>query len=307
MEDRSTVKEYTDLLKENDMEDMMRSVLLVLRVMDRLKNSLDMASSDLRHIKKGISTLAFETGGKDYMEQAFYAALEEVAMANEYYGITEAIVVKGIADSMAWFRAGHKNGLEKPYPIQAVERRLESIKKCLHDAFVEVDLGIGRTEEAEGMFSYYGQYCWKGSGEPWVESGGDPALLDTLWLMHSLRMGIKDAYELAHQTALRTDDFRPKGHAKIVYSPLQFGYYWEKEKTAILEKQRESEQSEKQSWKERTEEPIKDEDVSLIVQGNQDDKISLHKRLKVAEEKSRYQRSKKTTTEKGKKAIETQR
>lgn len=278
MEEKDTIMDYLDLLAETGTEYMILPSLKVFREMDRLRNNLGMVSSDLGCAKRGASALAVETEGKGHAQQALSAALEGIAAAREYYGQAEALMVKGAADAVAWFRAGRSNALEKPFPIQAVEQRLESMKKCLENAFIEVDLGIGRTEEAEGMFCYYGHYWKQGSNEPWVDSGGDPALLDVLWPMRSLEMVIRQAYESAHETAKWADCLRPKGRSKFEWVPLKDGYFWEKEKAERMEKQEEAELPGKLPWEEKAGEPAK---------GKQDEKASLRERLKVAEKNSR--------------------
>ena len=278
MEDRKTVKEYFTLLKDVEMEHMKHPVLFILREMDRLRKYLEMASSDMNYAQEGIHSLAVKTKGIGHARQALSAASEGVAAARECYIQTEAVMLKSIENAMAWCRAGRHSAMEKPFSIQATEQRLEGVKKCLHDAFIAMDLGIGRAEEAEGM-SYHDGDFWKyDSRLLWADCGGDPALPNIMRYMRDSEMAIKEAYDIAQHTAERTDGFRPKGRVKIVYSPLRTGSFWEKEKEERLEKQRDEGLPGNVSWEEKREESTKDK---------QADKISLRKRLQVAEKESR--------------------
>lgn len=286
------------LLKDADMELMKHPVLFILREMDRLRKYLEMASSDMNYAQEGIRSLAVKTKGIGHAQRALSAAAEGVAAAREYYVQAEAVMLKSIENSTAWCRAGRHNALEKPFSIQATEQRLECVKKSLHDAFIAMDLGIGRTEEAEGMSFHDGNFWKYDSRLLWVDCGGDPALPNVMRYMRDSEMAIKEAYDIAHHTAERTDGFRPKGRVKIVYSPLRAGSFWEKEKEERQEKQRDAEFSENVSWEEKREESAKDK---------QADKISLRKRLKVAEKEShnRYQFT--SINQKGSKVSETDR
>lgn len=299
------------LLADTGMGHMKHPVLFILREMDRLRNNLDMASSDMDYAEKKISALAVKTKGISHAKRALSVASEGVAVAREHYFQAEEAVIKGIEKSMAWCRAGRHSALEKPFPIQAAEQRLDGVKKCLHGAFIAMDLGIGRTEEAEGM-TYCDGIFWKyDSGLPWADFGGDPALINILMYMRDSEMEIKQAYESAHQTALRTDGFRPKGHVKIVYSPLKAGWHWEKEKAERLERQKEAGQAAGPP-----EMPPREETAGKsagkkagpdAAKGKQAPKPSLQKRLKVAEKNSRLRYAPISTDERGSKVSETQR
>lgn len=295
------------LLADTEMEHMKHPVLFILREMDRLKNELDMASSDLDYAKKGISALRFKSKGIGHAQQALSAASEGVAAAREYYVQTEAVVLKSIENSMAWCRAGRHSALEKPFSIQATQQRLDGMKKCLHNAFIAMDLGIGRTEDAEGMSCHDGNFWKYDSRLLWVDCGGDPALPNIMWHMRDAEMAIQQAYDIAHHTAVRIDDFRPKGHVKIVYSPLKVGWYWEKEKEDRLEKQRDVGLPEKKSWEEKTGESAQEKAGSISAQEKQTDKISLRKRLQVAEKESHLRFPHISISEKSSRVSETER
>ncbi len=285
-------------LKKADMELMKHPVLFILREMDRMRKYLEMASSFMGYAQEGINSLTIKTKGIGHAQQALSAAAEGVAAAREYYVQAEAVMFKSIENSTARCRAGRHSALEKPFSIQATEQRLEGVKRCLQDAFITMDLGIGRTEEAEGMSCHDGKFWKYDSRLLWVDCGGDPALPNIVSDMRDSEMAIKEAYDIAQHTAERIDGFRPKGRVKIVYSPLKAGSFWEREKEERLEKQRDTEMPENVSWEEKREASAKEK---------QADKISLRKRLQVAEKEShkRYQFT--SINQKGSKVSETER
>ena len=274
MEEKKIITEYLMILSGNDdLKGTANLVRHIFREMDCLKNYLDMASSEAVYVQKNIDALGVETEGKGHAQQALSAAIEGIAAAQEYYDRTELLMTKGIADSVRWFRGGRNSALEKPVSIQAVEQKMESIKTCLRDAFSAVDIGIGRIEEAEGMFCYWNA----GSGQLWAESGGDPVLPYVLWAMQSLETMLGGAYDSANETACWTDCLRPKRRAKIPAFHLKAGKFWEKEKVERLKNQRNSEHSAIPFW---SGQPKEDGDTEQYIQAN---KISLRQRLQVAE------------------------
>ncbi len=310
MEEKDIVKKYLDILKDTGMENMAITARRVFRRMDSLRNNLSMASVDLDYVKKGTDTLADEAKGKGHAQQALSAALKGITAALDYYSQAETIIVNGVADSVKWFRGGRDNALEKPFPIQAVEQRMEGMKECLRDAFIAVDLGIGRTEEAEGAFCEKGYYWRVEDNVLWEDSGENPGLLDVLWPMRSLEQVIGQAYEAAHDTFVYADCLRPKGHAKYSWDSLREGRFWMEEKEKV---HKEAGLREKLPGEEKEEETAKEKPAAVrknrspAQKGKQGEKPSLRKRLKVAESDSRQRYSPMPVADRGDKAGEAQR
>jgi len=312
MEEKDIVKKYLDILKDTGMENMAITACRVFRRMDSLRNNLSMASVDLDYVKKGTDTLADEAKGKGHAQQALSAALKGITAALEYYFQAEAIMVNGVADSVKRFRGGRDNALEKPFPIQAVEQRMEGMKECLRDAFIAVDLGIGRVEEAEGAFCEKGYYWRAEDNVLWEDSGENPGLLDVLWPMRGLEGVIGQAYEAAHDTFVYADCLRPKGHAKYSWDSLEEGRFWMEEKEKV---HREAELREKLPGEEKEEETSKEEEKPVAVKrnrtpapkGKQGEKPSLRKRLQVAESNSRQRYSPMSVADRENKVGEAQR
>lgn len=223
------IRKYLNLLDETGSGDMALPALVVFREIDWLKNNMGMISGEMSCVRDRAAALP-ESAGKRYIGDAIAAAQEGIALSQEHFLRVEELIENGAKESVRRFRNGNDHALEKPFPILAVENELKSMMERLEAAYIPVDIGIGRTEEAEGMVCDRGHYLDAVHGCLWEGGAGNQALPGVLWPMRTLEQVIGQAYDAAHVAASRVDCMRPKAHSIVKKVPLVPGYFWKREK-----------------------------------------------------------------------------
>lgn len=224
------MKQYLKSLDEAGLGEQKTAVLLLSQKIVWLDQNMDMLSCELDGVREQAAKLQ-ESIGKFHAKHSIAAAAEEFAFAQDHFSQAASLMESGI--KAAIMKSQNKNeykALEKPFPLLAVEQELKGMMECLKTVFITIDIGIGKTEEAEGMACDGSHYRDAARGGLWEGGEGDQALLGVLWPMRTLEKLARQARDAAYETAVCVDSMRPVAHSVIKKPLLVQGYFWEKEK-----------------------------------------------------------------------------
>ena len=268
-EEKEGIKEYLNVLDEADLKEWKTAVLLVCGKIDWLKHNMSMVSCEMEYVREKADDLR-ESIGKGHAIDSIAAAADIFALAGEHFAKAESLIENGVKTATIKYQNNHESKtLQKLFPLLAVENELKDMMECLNTMFVSIDIGIGRTEEAEGMACDGSHYKDVVRGGLWEGGEGEQALLGVMWPMRTLEKVVRQTRDAAYDIAVWVDSMRPKAHSIIKKPQLEQGYFWKKEK-----------QAKRQEAKKLTARSAKEKPTGTR-------KLSLRKRLQAAEITSR--------------------
>lgn len=190
--------------------------------MDWLGHNLDMAADELGYAQAKAAALP-DCGIKCHMVLALAAAEGWILTAQTHFSQAGSVIEKGMGDSLARFRRGKGQALEKPFPVTPVEKELLGVMEGLENSFAAVDRGIGKAEAAGGMRCEKGHY----RGGESMQGQEREAALGVLWPARTLEKLTRQAHGAAHDAACRVDGMRPKARRVIKKAVLEEGIFRE--------------------------------------------------------------------------------